>query len=118
MPDERTLEFPASPDTVYFNLTGLSQASKYNVTLFASSTYTGAGANGSTIYTINGVAKSLYAANNTQNTVTFSSVSPNASVNINVKMSKDVNTPYGMVNTIVLEGHSMTEQLQFFQQTL
>ena len=92
-----------APDTVYFQLTGLNTASKYNVTLFASSFWTGAGANGPTVYTINGNSQSLNAANNQQNTVTFSTIAPDASGIITVKMSKATGTPYGMVNDIVLE---------------
>lgn len=92
-----------APETVTFNLKGLNPASKYNVTLFGSSSWTGAGNNGTTIYTINGVQKPLYVDNNQQNTVTFSKITPNASGIIAVNMSKAAGTPYGIVNAIVVE---------------
>ena len=93
----------SAPNTVDFRLRGLTVGAQYNVTLFGSSAWTGLGNNGTTVYTINGNAKPLYVDNNQQNTVTFSSVSPDASGNIVVNMSKGANTPYGLVNAIVLE---------------
>lgn len=92
-----------APETINMNLKGLTPGSPYNITLFGSSAWTGAGNNGTTIYTINGVSKPLYVDNNNQNTVTFSGVVPDASGNIVVNMSKGANTPYGMVNAIVLQ---------------
>ncbi|MEO5991610.1 MAG: LamG-like jellyroll fold domain-containing protein, partial [Ferruginibacter sp.] len=92
-----------APETVNVKLKGLTVGSPYNVTLFGSSSWTGAGNNGTTVYTINGVAKSLYVDKNNQNTVTFNSILPDATGNIIVNMSKAANTPYGMVNAIVLQ---------------
>jgi large repetitive protein len=92
-----------APNTIDINLKGLAVNAKYNVTLFGSSAWTGLGNNGTTVYTINGVAKPLYVDNNNQNTVTFSAISPNASGNITVNLSKGAATPYGVVNAIVLE---------------
>ena len=92
-----------APETVNFNLSGLTANAKYNVKLFGSSAWTGLGNNGTTIYTINGIAKPLYVDNNKQNTVSFTSISPNASGIITVNMSKGTATPYGLVNAIVLE---------------
>jgi large repetitive protein len=93
----------SAPNTVDINLKGLTVGAKYNVTLFGSSAWTGLGNNGTTIYTINGVAKPLYVDKNNQNTVTFSTISPNAAGNIVVNLSKGAATPYGVVNAIVLE---------------
>jgi len=92
-----------APATADVQLTGLNTTATYNVTLFGSSTYTGAGTNGSTIYTINGVQKSLNIGFNQQNTVTFSSIAPDNSGNITVNLSLAAGSPYGAVNTIVLE---------------
>ncbi|MEP6710994.1 MAG: fibronectin type III domain-containing protein [Ferruginibacter sp.] len=91
------------PETVDFNLKGLTLGAKYNVTIFGSSAWTGLGNNGTTVYTINGVAKPLYVDKNQQNTVTFTAISPNASGNITVNMSKGTATPYGLVTAVVLE---------------
>jgi large repetitive protein len=93
----------SAPATVNINLKGLQVGAKYNVTLFGSSAWTGLGNNGTTVYTINGVAKPLYVDKNNQNTVTFSAISPNAAGIITVNLSKAVASPYGLVNAIVLE---------------
>ncbi len=92
-----------APNTVDFRLKGLNTQLRYNVTLFSSSAWAGTANNGSTVFTINGVPKSLYAHFNQQNTVTFSSISPDAGGNIQVSMSKDAGTPVGYLNAIVLE---------------
>ncbi|MEO5943116.1 MAG: fibronectin type III domain-containing protein [Ferruginibacter sp.] len=92
-----------APNTIDVNLRGLTPSAKYNVTLFGSSNWTGLGNNGTTVYTINSVAKPLYVDNNKTNTVTFSSIAPNASGIITVNLSKGAGSPYGMVNAIVLE---------------
>ncbi|MEP6675448.1 MAG: fibronectin type III domain-containing protein [Ferruginibacter sp.] len=92
-----------APETVDMKITGLSTLAKYNVTLFASSAYTGVVDNGTTVYSINGVQKSLYVHYNTQNTVTFSSLSPDASGNITVNMSKAAGTQVGYLTALVLD---------------
>ncbi len=91
-----------APETVNVNLKGLDPSGKYNVTLYGNSGWTGLGNNGTTVYSINGVQKPLYVDNNTQNTVTFSSVVPNASGIITVNMSKGAATPYGLLTSVVL----------------
>ncbi|RZM24332.1 MAG: T9SS type A sorting domain-containing protein, partial [Pedobacter sp.] len=92
-----------APETINVNLTGLTPAAKYNITLFGSSKWTGLGNNGTTIYTINGTPKSLYVDNNSQNTVNFASIAANASGIITVNMSKAPGAPYGLVTAIVVE---------------
>jgi len=88
------------PDVVDVKLTGLNAMFKYNITLFASSTYNNFANNGSTTYTINGVSKSLAVQNNQQNTVIFSNIVPDASGNITITMTKDPNAG-GWLNAIV-----------------
>ncbi len=92
-----------APNTIDVRLKGLTVGTKYNITLFGSSTWTALGNVGTTIYTINGVAKPLYVHYNQQNTVTFTSIYPDAQGNIIINMSKGANTPYGLVTAIVLE---------------
>ncbi len=92
-----------APNTVDFSVTGLDASAKYNLTLFGSSAFTNAGNNGSTVYTINGVSKSLYVDYNQQNTVTFSSISPDASGNILISMSKAPGAPVGYLNALVID---------------
>lgn len=90
-------------NTVDFKLKNLSSQYKYNVTLFGSSRWSGASDNGTTVYTINGVSKSIYVQNNSQRTVTFSGLSADVSGNIVVNMSKGSNTPVGYLNSILVE---------------
>lgn len=92
-----------APQTVSFNLRNLTTSSLYDVTLMGTSAWRGEGNNGTTIYTINGVAKPLYVDNNTQNTVSFKGIAPDASGNISVTMTKGASTPYGLVTAIVLD---------------
>ncbi|MEP6583199.1 MAG: PA14 domain-containing protein [Ginsengibacter sp.] len=92
-----------APNTVDFNVTGLSTTANYNITLFGSSVFSNAGDNGSTVYTLNGVSKILNVQGNQQSTVTFSSISPNASGNILVSMSKAPGAPSGYLNALVIE---------------
>lgn len=92
-----------APETVTMRIRGLDPASKYNFTLFGSSAWTGAGNNGTTIYTIGTESKPLYVDNNSTNTVTFENQIPNASGQVLITMSKAPGTPYGMVNAIVMQ---------------
>lgn len=93
----------SAPSTVNANLKGLTLGAKYNVTIFGSSAWTGLGNNGTTIYTINNVSKPLYIDKNSQNTVSFSSISPDSAGNITLNLSKAIGSPYGAINAIVLE---------------
>jgi hypothetical protein len=112
-----------APETVDFRLTGLTPGAKYNVSLFASSAWSGTANNGSTVYTINGIQKTLNVHFNQQNTVNFSSISPDASGNITVSMAKAAGTPVGYLNAIVLEqpfddGTAPVKPLNLAAQTL
>jgi large repetitive protein len=92
-----------APNTVSFRLKGLSPQLKYNVTLFGSSRWTGTPNNGSTVYTINGVSRTLNVHQNQQNTVVFSAIAPDANGNIQVTMNKAAGTPAGYLNAVVLD---------------
>jgi len=92
-----------APNTVDFNIKGLTLGAKYNVTLFGSSAWRALGNNGTTIYSINGNAKPLYVDMNQQNTVTFAAIAPDSLGNIKVNMSKGNATPYGVLNAVVIE---------------
>ena len=92
-----------APATVDANLKGLTLGAKYNLTIFGSSAWTGLGNNGTTIYTINNVSKPLYIDKNSQNTVSFSAISPDSAGNITLNLSKAIGSPYGAINAIVLE---------------
>ncbi len=92
-----------APETVTFNLKGLTPGTRYNVTLFGSSSWTGVPNNGTTIYTHNGVSKPLYVHQNSQNTVTFNNIQANASGLIPITMTKAAGTPYGVLTSVVLQ---------------
>ncbi len=92
-----------APETVPVNITGLDPAGSYNITLFASSSWAAYANNGTTVYTLNGVSKSINVQANTTETVTFSNITPNASGVITFTMSKAPGAPYGLLTSIVLQ---------------
>jgi len=90
------------PETAGVAVTGLNQAKKYNLTLYAGSVFNGYPDNGTTVYTIGAQSQSLYVQNNTKNTVTFGNLSPDASGKITVNMAKAPGTPIGYLNALVI----------------
>jgi large repetitive protein len=92
-----------APNTIDFKVTALDPAIKYNITLFASSRWSGSSNNGTTNYTLNSVTKSINVQNNQTNTVTFSNISPDASGEVLISMSKAAGTPVGYLNALVIE---------------
>jgi len=90
------------PETAALAVTGLDPTRRYNLTFYAGSNYVGAGDNGTTIYTIGSQSVSLYVQGNTQNTVSISNLSPDASGNITVNMAKAPGTPIGYLNALVI----------------
>jgi predicted esterase len=92
-----------APETVDFRLSGLDKNYKYNITLLASSSWTGVANNGSTVFTIGNNSQTLYTHNNLNNTVTFSSLIPDANGYLTVKMSKAPGSQVGYLNAFVLE---------------
>ncbi len=92
-----------SPDTITITLRGLTVGARYNVNLFGSSSWTYYADNGTTIYEYNGIRKNLYVQDNTQQTVSFSSITPNATGNIILRIFKAAGSPYGALNAIVLQ---------------
>ncbi|MEP6676712.1 MAG: hypothetical protein ABJA78_16245 [Ferruginibacter sp.] len=92
-----------APDTISFKLTNLDPSVKYNLNLFGSSAFTGAGDNGSTVYTINGVSKVLNVQLNQQNVAAFANLSPDSDSSITVTMTKFDGSPAGYLNALVLE---------------
>jgi predicted esterase len=92
-----------APNTVDFNITGLSTGSAYNLSILASSKWNGTPNNGTTKFAVNGQTDSLYAHYNTANTVDFNLVSPDTNGNLLVSMSKASGTTVGYINAFVLE---------------
>lgn len=87
------------PDTIRLSLSGLAPNSRYNVNLFAASSYS----TGSTVFDINGQVKSINAYNNVRNTADYKQLVSDASGIINVKMYKSPGTSIGYLNAIVIE---------------
>ncbi len=92
-----------NPETITVNMKGLNPANKYKVTILGSSSWTGLGNNGTTVYTISEFQEPLYVDNNSSNTVTFNEIKPNAAGIVSLHMSKGTATPYGVINAIVIE---------------
>lgn len=88
-----------APDTIFMKATGLTTGSKYNLTFFASSTFT----TGSTVFANNGVSKTINFYNNSQNTVTFYALVADSAGEISVKISKALGTEVGYFNSILIE---------------
>ncbi|MBN9384775.1 MAG: fibronectin type III domain-containing protein [Chitinophagaceae bacterium] len=91
------------PDTVNAVITGMDTTKLYNLTFFASSAWTGAADNGSTNYRVGNQSVTLKVQNNTQNTVTLSSLKPAADGTITFTMKRaDAATPVGYLNALVI----------------
>ncbi|HYJ64733.1 MAG TPA: fibronectin type III domain-containing protein, partial [Parafilimonas sp.] len=90
------------PETVTAKLTGLNTSLKYNLTFYAGSVWSGAPDNGTTTYTIGSQTVSLYVQNNTKNTVSLNNIVPAQDGTITFTMAKDVNTPVGYINALVI----------------
>ncbi|MEP7079832.1 MAG: PA14 domain-containing protein [Ginsengibacter sp.] len=88
-----------APDTIFMKAKGLTPGSKYNLTFFASSTFT----TGSTVFSNGGVSKNINFYNNSQNTVTFYSLLADGAGEIPVKISKALGTEVGYFNSILIE---------------
>ena len=90
-------------NTVDISVTGLNPAFKYSFTFLGNSAYTGLGDNGSTIYSINGISRTLNVQNNTQNTVSIPNIAPNGSGVITLNLSKAAGAPAGYLNAMVIQ---------------
>ncbi|PWT97806.1 MAG: hypothetical protein C5B52_13250 [Bacteroidetes bacterium] len=90
-------------NTVNITVSGLDPSYKYNFTFLGNSSYTALGDNGSTIYAINGISKTLNVQNNTQNTVTISNIAPDGTGTITINLSKAAGSAAGYLNAFVIE---------------
>ncbi|WP_153801047.1 fibronectin type III domain-containing protein [Foetidibacter luteolus] len=102
----KSLYYESSGAVKHIQLNGLSANKKYDVVFFGSrSGNTTATDNRITQYSIGAKSVSLSAANNTTQTVTIKSVSPDASGQILVSVAKDANSAMAVLNSIVLVPH-------------
>jgi len=91
------------PDTVNAVITGMDMTKLYNLTFYAGSAWTGVADNGSTNYRVGSQSVSLHVQNNTQNTVTLSSLKPAADGTITFTMKRaDASTTVGYLNALVI----------------
>ncbi len=87
-----------APNTVQFKVTGLDPNTAYDFSFLASSVWSGAANNGSTVFTIDGVSETLAVQGNTQNTADFDGIYSAANGEVVVTMAKAANTPVGYIN--------------------
>ena len=92
-----------SPDTISITLTGLTVGTRYNVTMFGSSSWANFTNNGTTLYEYNGQSKSIDVQGNKNKTVSFGSVAPNGSGQLVLRMYKAPGSPIAVLNAMVLE---------------
>lgn len=89
------------PPVVNVTLSGLDPNTKYRLTTFSSTTYSGA--NGKTIFTSQGQSDSIAQKNNTSEKALFNSLMSDGDGKIVVTMSKTPDAPVGYLNAMVLE---------------
>jgi fibronectin type 3 domain-containing protein len=90
------------PSTDSVQVTGLNPAQTYSLTFYSGSVWVVLPNNGTTTYTCQGQSGSLAVQNNTQNTVTFSGLQPNANGVITFTLGLGANTQVGYLNALVI----------------
>jgi len=88
----------SSSNSIDAKLTGLDATRKYSFKFFAGSAWSVQANNGTTIFTINGVSKSLNVQGNTTNTADFENIAPSASGEITFNMAVANGTQVGYLN--------------------
>lgn len=88
-------------DTVWINLTGLEQSTKYRIALFSSST--NAQSQGGTVFATAGLVRTAGTYNNTSQVALFNELMSGADGTITVKMYKATGTQIGYLNAVVIE---------------
>ncbi|PWV55791.1 fibronectin type III domain-containing protein [Chitinophaga sp. S165] len=87
-----------SSNSIDVKLTGLSANRKYSFKFLAGSSWSVLANNGTTIFTINGVSKSIDVQGNTTNTANFDNITPNGSGEITFNMAVANGTQVGYLN--------------------
>lgn len=88
----------SSANSIDMKLTGLDSTRKYSFKFFGGSNWSVQANNGTTIYTINGVSKSLAVQGNTSNTANFDNITPDANGEITFNVSVPSGTLVGYLN--------------------
>jgi hypothetical protein len=96
-------------------LSGLNPASAYNLTFFASRS-TG-GTNRVTKYAVGAVTTTLDATDNVSTTATLNAVIPNASGQIDISISNNINSGYGYIGVLDLQEVPPLSALQTWKNT-
>ena len=91
-----------APSTDSVQVTGLNPAQTYALTFYSGSIWSAQIDNGTTTFSSQGQTGSLEVQNNTQNTVTFSGLVPNASGIVTFSLGLGANTPVGYLNALVI----------------
>jgi len=90
------------PNTDSVQVTGLNPTQMYSLTFYSGSVWGAQLDNGTTTYSSQGQSGSLEVQNNTQNTVTFSGLQPNASGIITFNLGLGANTKVGYLNALAI----------------
>jgi len=90
------------PNQVNAVVNGLDPHRKYELTFMASSNYSGASNNGTTLFTAFGQTVGVDVQNNTMNTASITNIIPESNGTINFTMSKGNNSPAGYLNALVI----------------
>ncbi len=103
----KTIYFDSSYNGRHIQLTGLQSSRKYDVVFFTGRAGSPSASDTRIVnYSINGRSVSLAASpSNTTNTVQLNGISPDASGNINITITKDAASIYQTINAMVVQQH-------------
>ncbi|MBW8686719.1 fibronectin type III domain-containing protein [Chitinophaga rhizophila] len=90
----------SSANSIDAKLTNLDANRKYSFKFYAGSVWSVLANNGTTIYTMNGVSKSLNVQGNTTTTINFDNIAPNANGEITFNMAVASGTQVGYLGAI------------------
>ena len=91
-------------------ISGLVPGDRYNVRFVASSKYKQVADNGTTIYSIGDDTTKLYVQNNSENSALISGIVADDNGLVVVNLFKDVSTPVGYLNALIIESFSPLEE--------
>jgi hypothetical protein len=97
----RTAEFESSTSAKTIRISGLSATKKYNFIFFNSHDD---GLNGRTNFTINGQTVTLNATYNINKTVQINGISPDASGQVNISVTKATGADYAYISSLISSG--------------
>jgi large repetitive protein len=88
---------------VTMRLSGLSPSNRYRIKFVASSTFSGGGSNGSTVFTIGTKSASVNVQGNTSQLAVIEDVIPSNTGLVTIRLSKGPNAAAGYINAMIIE---------------